>query len=113
MKEIAQLTLPNGTTLDNPQGFRTDWHSLGDVISSGYELVIYVAGFLMVIWFFWGVFEYIFAGGAKEKLGKARSRITYAIVGFVIVILAFFIGDFVKDFAKPSDITPTRIEAPQ
>lgn len=111
MRELAQLTLPGpgNTTINNP----TSYKDLGSVISGAYELVIYIAGFLMLIWMFWGVFEYIFAGGDKTKLGKARSRITYSIVGFILVIAAFFIGDFVKDFAKPSDIKPTEIVAPK
>lgn len=113
MKELAQVTLPNGEVVNNPNNFRPDYKTLGDFLSSGYDVIIYIAGFLMVIWFFWGVFQYIFAGGAKETIGKARARMTYAIVGFVIVIMAFFIGDYVKDFAKPSEITPTQIIAPK
>lgn len=111
MKEIAQLTLPgNGNTvINNP----TKFQDLGSVLSGGYEIVIYVAGFLMLIWMFWGVFEYIFAGGDKTKLGKARARITYAIIGFVLVIMAFMISQYVKDFAQPMEIIPTQVEAPK
>lgn len=113
MKENAQLTLPNGAVLNNPTGFKEDYKTFGDVLSSGFEVVIYVAGFLMVIWIFWGVFQYIFAGGAKEQLAKARARITYAIIGFILVVMAFSISQFVKDFAKPADISPTSVEAPK
>lgn len=114
MKEIAQLTLPGSgnNVINNPVGFRQDFQTLGDVLSAGFELAIYLAGFLMLMWMFWGVFEYIFAGGAKEKLAKARARITYAIIGFIIVIMAFAIGQYVKDFSRPTTIEPTRVVAP-
>lgn len=112
MDVLAQVTLPDGTKINNPPGFRQDYASIGDVLSSGFEVVIYVAGFLMVIWMFWGVFQYIFAGGAKEQLAKARARITYAIIGFVLVVMAFSISQFVESFAKPANIAPTQVVAP-
>jgi ABC-type uncharacterized transport system permease subunit len=49
----------------------------------------------MLFWGFWGVFQYIFAGGKKETLALARKRITFAIVGFILVALAFIIQRFV------------------
>lgn len=70
--------------------------TLGSFISQILNVVFLVAGFLMFFWAFWGVFEYIFAGGNKEGLGKARARITWAIVGFIIVSAAFAISQFIE-----------------
>ncbi|KKR80777.1 MAG: hypothetical protein UU73_C0002G0095 [Candidatus Daviesbacteria bacterium GW2011_GWA1_41_61] len=70
--------------------------TLGSALSQVLNIVFVVAGFLMFFWAFWGVFEYIFAGGNKEGLGKARAKITWAIVGFIILSLAFAISQYIE-----------------
>lgn len=80
--------------------------TLGDIISGFFQIAFFLAGFLAFFWFVWGAFQYIFAGGDKEKLGKARSRITWAIVGLIIVALAFTISQFAQQILKPRGGTP-------
>ncbi len=71
--------------------------TLGTVLTSFGEVALYVGGFLMFFWAVWGVFDYLLAEGNKEGLAKARKKIQWAIVGFIILLLAFFISNFVKD----------------
>lgn len=84
--------------------------NLGDFITSLLNVVIYITAFVMVFWLFWGVFQYIFAGGEKEKLNKAKARITWAIVGFLIVVIALAISQFIQGIFpvgnKVTNITP-------
>lgn len=95
------LTEPNfgipgfnyGSAGRNPQ--------LGTVITDLFEIIFFLATFLSFFWFVWGAFQYILAGGDKEKLGRARSRITWAIVGLCIVLLSFFITQFVGQILQP------------
>lgn len=108
IKKLA-LTLPGGQTVTNS----TPYNNLGDFLSGLFNVVFYLSFFLMFIWIAWGIFEYIFAGGEKEKLGKARQRITWAIVGFLITALAFVLKDFAQGILNPSlpgGVTP--ISAP-
>ncbi len=94
-------------------GFAIKEPTLGGVISAFLNLALMVGGFLMLFWFAWGVFQYIFAGGSKEGLSYARKRIIWSIVGFVILILAFAISQFLKeDLAKPKDIPITTVTTP-
>lgn len=97
MKELA-LTLPgtgSGTLIVNPASKNiTD---LGGLISGLLTIGLFVAGFIMVAWMFWGVFQYIFAGGNKEGLAKARSRMLYAAIGFTLVAASFLISDYAKN----------------
>ena len=93
MHDLA-LTLPGGPTIAPPQDFNTSYTDLGSVISAALNLAIVIAAVLMFFWMIWGIFQYIYAGGDKENLGKARSRITLAIVGFIIVIIALAISQF-------------------
>lgn len=76
-----------------PTGGR--FNNLGELLTGLYGVVFYIAGFLLLFWFAWGVFQYIFAGGDKAALGKARSRIIWAVVGFFITMLAFAISQFI------------------
>lgn len=97
MREIA-LTLPGasgGITINpSPAPAFTD---LGGLISGLLNIGFFIAGFLMVAWMFWGVFQYIFSGGNKEGLAKARKRIMYAAIGFTIISAAFLISDYAKN----------------
>lgn len=74
---------------------------LGDLVSRLLSVIILMAGFLMLIWLVWGAMQYITAGGEKEALAKARSRILYAIIGFILIILAYNIKMFGEDILIP------------
>lgn len=78
--------------------------TIGGVLSPALEIVFLIVSVLMFVWMVWGIFQYIFAGGNKEALGKAKSRITWAIVGFCIVLLAFTIQQYAKEIFPPKDI---------
>lgn len=66
------------------------------LISQFLTLGFVVAGFLMFVWAIIGVFQYILAGGNKENLAKARARITWAIVGFLITIVSFALSQYIQ-----------------
>jgi len=56
----------------------------------------FVLGILAALFFIlWGGLNWILSGGDKEKVDSARGRIIAAIIGLIIVVLAFFILDFV------------------
>lgn len=80
----------------------------GEIIYYGlYDIILWVSMVLMFSWMIWGVFQYLFAGGDKEGLAKAKSRITWAIVGFVIVILAYTIQKYAREIFPPQKINNT------
>ena len=74
---------------------------LNTVLSDLYQIIFYVATFVALFWLAWGIFEYIFAGGNKEKLASARKRMTWAIVGLIFVLLAFLIAQFTAQVILP------------
>lgn len=105
------MNLPGGYRIDGTAiGLKPDLASanLAGLVSQFLNLAFLLAGFLMFIWAAWGVFEYIFAGGNKEGLAKARNRITWAIVGFIIIMLSFAISQYVEQLlpSKPTQVTP-------
>lgn len=76
---------------------------LGVIISQFMGVILFIAGFLSLIWFAWGVFEYIFAGGNKETLGKARKKMTWAIIGFILFTLSFAMSQYAQTIFEPKD----------
>lgn len=110
MQKLA-LSVPGyGNVVDNPSGFKfTDTNSL---VSGILQLGIYVAFVLAMAWLAWGVFQYIVAGGNKENLARARARITWAIIGLVIVIIAWSLSRLVGEIFSPTNVTITPVTTP-
>lgn len=86
--------------------------TFGGFLTGILDIVLLITLVLMFIWMVWGIFQYIFAGGDKERLAKARSRLTWAIVGFSIVILALTLQKYAREIFPPKDIPVTPITAP-
>lgn len=99
MNKIAQI-LPDLKKIYDAKPTK-DLNTLGDLISVFLNIVFYAAGFLAFYYLVWGAFSYIMAQGKKEELAKARARITWAIVGLMIILLSFFIAKFVGEIFKP------------
>mgnify|MGYP001615073996 CR=1 FL=1 len=87
-----------------------DWFGFGDIKSLGQgtqTLVLpffSIAASLVVIYFLLGAFKYLKSGGNKEEVDGARQMITHAIVGFIILMFAFLILQFIPQFFKLSGL---------
>lgn len=55
------------------------------------ELIYLVAGIVFVFMVIISAVQWIMSGGDKEAVGKARSRLIYAIIGMTVLALAFVI----------------------
>lgn len=83
----------------------------GQMVDNLIGWVIAVAGIVCVIFLIYGGVSYITSQGDPGKIQKAKHSILYAIIGLVIVALAFTITAFVKnlidDANKNAYITPS------
>lgn len=59
------------------------------VISNTIGVMTIIAGIWFVFMFIVGAFGYLTAGGDKQKIGSATSRIASALIGLVIVVMAY------------------------
>jgi len=80
---ILPDTDPSTWTLDNVQ----------ELINNIIALASDLAGGIAIIFLIWGGFQYFTAFGNEEKANKAKTTITWAIVGLVFIILARIITD--------------------
>lgn len=70
---------------------QTGEQGLNTLISRLVELFFLFGAIAFVLWFLWGAVDFIISGGDKEKVGKARAKITWAIVGLTLLALSFVI----------------------
>lgn len=71
--------------------------SLGEGTSRLVAPAFSLATFLIILYFLFGAFKYLKAGGSKEEVEGARQMITHAIVGFIILMFTFLILQFLLD----------------
>ncbi len=69
-------------------------------LSNSITLLYVVATIAVVFMVVWGAFEWIVSGGEKEKVASARKRITYALIGLVLLSLSFLILKVVGDITN-------------
>lgn len=60
--------------------------ALGGIMGRVINLFILMCALAALLYLLVGAFEWITSGGEKEKIAKAQSKITNAIIGLVIVI---------------------------
>jgi hypothetical protein len=71
--------------------------SLPDIISSLIDYALGFLGILLVLYFLYGGFLWMTAGGDSGKVGKAQEIIKNASIGLALVIISFSIASFVLD----------------
>lgn len=59
-----------------------------------------MAALAVVIYFIWGSFKWIISQGNKEELAAARNMIIHSIIGFILLILLFFVLELVPEALK-------------
>lgn len=69
--------------------------SLSSIIKIVLNLLSAIAGIASVVMVITAGFKFITAGGDAGKVASARSTLTFAIVGLVVVAMAQFITQFV------------------
>src|SRR3989338_6473758 len=80
----AQFSAPSGGPIGNVS-------SVTGLIGRFIQILLADAGLIAVIFLIIGGFRYITAGGNEETAEEAKKTVTNAIIGIVIVILAFVI----------------------
>lgn len=73
-----------GTTF--VQYFVVIWNSL-----------IAVGALLVLMYFLWGAFEWITAGGDSNKLGSARNRMLQSVIGLFILVTSYTLIGFISN----------------
>jgi threonine/homoserine/homoserine lactone efflux protein len=79
---------------------RRDDLSLTELANSVVDLLLLVAGIIAVIYLIYSGFLYITAAGNADNAKKGQQGIINAIIGIVIIALAWVIANTVAGFTK-------------
>lgn len=84
----------------------------GSLLSGLLNVAFTLAVFLAFFWLVWGAFQYMAAGGDKNALAEARSRIIWALVGLLITAIAFLVAQWASQILPLSGLKPGRLPIP-
>lgn len=84
----------------------------GKVIGNAITIIFVLALLLVLVFVIIGAFQWITSGGDKEKTGKARGVITNALVGMVLLALAFLIVKVVGAIVNVDILSPGGFNIP-
>lgn len=62
------------------------------------NILFLIAVLFSFVFLVWGGLDYIMAGGDTAKAGAARLKLTNAVIGLVVVIVAWAVSTFVFNF---------------
>ncbi len=73
-------------------------YSLTDVFGRIVSSLLPIGGIILFVMLIVGGFYFIFSGGDPRQVAGAKSTITYAIAGTVVLALAFLIVQIIANF---------------
>lgn len=58
------------------------------LLVAGINIALGIGGIAVLIYLLWGALDYVTSGGEEEKIENARKKMTYAIIGGILLIVA-------------------------
>lgn len=105
----AQKELP--TTFPTVPLIGEKFRTFGGVLAAFLNIVFYSGVALTFIFLIIGGIRYVTSGGSKEGAEAARSMITNAVIGFIVIVGAFTLRIIVEKMlavsGMPTEILPT------
>ncbi len=91
--DFKNLIQMKDTTVNDP-------NSLTNMVTSVIDILLFVAGALAVIYLIYSGILYITAAGNPDAAKKGQQGILNAVIGIVIIVLAYFIASSVAAYVK-------------
>lgn len=83
--------------ISNPaEGILIDIPSFDKLLERFIEILLYFAGAIAVVFLVIGGFRYVTSAGNEELMEKAKKNITSAVIGIIIIVMAFAIVSIVN-----------------
>lgn len=57
---------------------------------------LFFLGVIAIIFIVWGGVQYLISGGDSDKVDKAKKTLLYAVIGIIVIVLAFAILNWAK-----------------
>jgi len=91
------VTLPGNMKIDDPLGFKFADSNIAQVVSAITNNIVFpLAGIILFIMLVLGGFEMLTSVGNPEGIKKGQGRIVSALIGFVILFVAFWLMQIIQ-----------------
>lgn len=77
----------------------------GNIVGSVITILFIIAVIVALAFLIWGGIKWIISGGDKSAVESARNTIVAAVVGLIIVFLAYFILNIITNFFLGTNLT--------
>lgn len=91
IERVVAGTAPDADTIGGAININETGTSVGDLVTQVVSWIVYIAAILAFIYLVVSGITFITAGGNAEQAKKGQTGLIYAIVGIVVVVLAFVI----------------------
>jgi hypothetical protein len=106
MRRVSAIELPGGYNLQGPaenaaaqdKGFFAglDKITIGAIVSQTLPIIFAVAGIILFLYFLAAGIQLITSGGEPKAVEAAKARISNAVIGAVVIVLAYLIIKFIQ-----------------
>lgn len=86
--ELPELTPGAKVTIEGPV---PQFGTLADVINKLLPILFSIAGLILFFYLISGGFDLLLSGGDPKKAESAKGKITNAVVGFIIIFIAWWL----------------------
>jgi hypothetical protein len=87
---FLQLTFPGiSQPVNNPTGFK--FTDLASVVNEALKYIFPIAGLILLFMLISGGFQLLTAAGNPEATQKGYNQLLYAIVGFLVIFIAYWL----------------------
>jgi len=99
---LDELKRTSGNNIPDPVGNVNSRSDVIALIAKVIEWALYLSGAVAVVFVIIGGYRYLTAGGNEETATKARKAVVNALIGLVIIILAYVIVNVPTNFVTNS-----------
>ena len=86
------IGLPGGNIIQNPSRGPTGYiDNLGDAVTQLLHWIFPLVGIIAFLLLLYGAFKYLTSGGDEKAVAAAKSTLTTAIIGLIIVFIAYWV----------------------
>ncbi len=79
-------------------------------LSNSVNLIFSIAAVVLLFMVLWGAFDWMISEGEKEKVAAARSKILNAMIGMILIAIAFAVVRLLSQFTGFTFLTGQNIE---
>jgi len=93
MSYLAQIDFDkfNKAIFPTTSPFANETASLGLIITEFLKYFFPLSGLLLFAYLIWGGFQYLTSGGDPKAMEQAKGKVTNAIIGFIIIFVAYWV----------------------